>query len=211
MVKSKLMSAFALIVLSAALIAGCSSGGNGNAAVNGNAAKPEAKPDTQDTPKNDGPSQQIALRVGWWGSQDRANRTLNAIKLFEQKNPNIKISSEFLGWDGYWEKMSTEAAAKNLPDVMQMDDAYLPDYVQRGLLEDMTPYVTSGALNLKDVDDSYVAAGRLNNKLYALNLGANAWRSLTIRPCSKKPAYRSSNPGIRGTTMPIRRVSCSKN
>lgn len=169
MMKNKWMSALTLIFLSTALIAGCSTGGNGNA------AKPEAKkPETADAPKNEGTPQQITLRVGWWGSQDRANRTLNAVKIFEQQNPNIKISTEFLGWDGYWEKMSTEAAAKNLPDVMQMDDAYLPDYVQRGLLEDMTPYVASGALNLKDVDDSYVAAGRLNNKLYALNLGANA-------------------------------------
>ncbi|WP_274653488.1 ABC transporter substrate-binding protein [Paenibacillus humicola] len=165
MMKNKWMSAFSLIVLSTALMAGCSSGGN----------EPETKkPDTADGSKAGGAPQQISLRVGWWGSQDRANRTLNAIKLFEQQNPNIKISAEFLGWDGYWEKMSTEAAAKNLPDVMQMDDAYLPDYVQRGLLEDMTPYAASGALNLQDVDDSYVAAGRIDNKLYALSLGANA-------------------------------------
>ena len=38
------------------------------------------------------------LRVAWWGSQDRHNRTIKAIELFQKKYPNIKVTYEFAGW-----------------------------------------------------------------------------------------------------------------
>jgi multiple sugar transport system substrate-binding protein len=168
--KSKVMFATTVFLLLISLIVGCSSSGSKDSATDNGGVKTTTTPQATDS----GTGKQVTLRVSWWGSQDRADRTLKAIKLFEEANPDIKISAEFLGWDGYWVKMSTMAAGKELPDVFQTDDAYIPDYVQRGLLADLTPYVESGALDLSDVDDSYVAPGRIDNKLYALSLGANA-------------------------------------
>lgn len=171
--KNKLISMFTLIFLLIAFTFGCSNGSGGETAVDKGEDKSSAPPAVE-TDKATDSVKQITLRVSWWGGQDRADRTLKAIAIFEEENPNIKISAEFLGWDGYWEKMATEAAGKNLPDVMQTDDAYIPDYIQRDLLSDMSPYVKSGAINLNDVDNSYVAAGMFGDSLYALNLGANA-------------------------------------
>ena len=31
----------------------------------------------------------VELRVAWWGSQDRHNRTIKASELFQKKHPNI--------------------------------------------------------------------------------------------------------------------------
>src|SRR5436309_11660389 len=66
----------------------------------------------------------VELRVAWWGSQDRHNRTIKAIELFQKKQPHVKVSYEFAGWSDYWTKMTTQAAGPNLPDVMQQDYAY---------------------------------------------------------------------------------------
>ena len=52
----------------------------------------------------------VELRVAWWGSQDRHNRTIKAIELFQKKYPNIKVTYEFVGWNDYWTKMTTQAA-----------------------------------------------------------------------------------------------------
>ncbi|MFC0473011.1 ABC transporter substrate-binding protein [Halalkalibacter kiskunsagensis] len=117
---------------------------------------------------------QIELRVAWWGSQTRHDRTLEAIELFEEQNPNIVVTPEFTGWDGYWERLATQAAGQNLPDVFQMDLQYLNEYVSRGLLEDLGPLVESGHLNLDDVDELYLTGGRIDDDLYAINLGANS-------------------------------------
>ncbi len=53
----------------------------------------------------------VELRVAWWGSQDRHNRTIKAIELFQKKQPHIKVSYEFAGWSDYWTKMTTQAEA----------------------------------------------------------------------------------------------------
>ena len=86
----------------------------------------------------------VELRVAWWGSQDRHNRTIKAIELFQKKYPNIKVTYEFAGWGDYWTKMTTQAAGRNLPDVMQQDYAYITEWTSRGLLAPLDDYVKSG-------------------------------------------------------------------
>ena len=93
----------------------------------------------------------VELRVAWWGSQDRHNRTIKAIELFQKKYPNIKVSYEFAGWGDYWTKMTTQAAGRNLPDVMQQDYAYITEWASRGLLAPLDDYVKSGAIDMRDV------------------------------------------------------------
>lgn len=46
----------------------------------------------------------------WWGSQARHDATLKVIDLFEKKNPNIKINGEYMGSDGYFDKLNTQVA-----------------------------------------------------------------------------------------------------
>ncbi|ACI19215.1 ABC transporter substrate-binding protein [Dictyoglomus thermophilum] len=118
--------------------------------------------------------QQITLRIIWWGSQDRHNRTLKVIDLFQKKYPNIKIVSEYTGWSEYYTKLTTMAAGGNLPDIMQQDHAYIRGWVEKGLLLPLDDLVAQGVINLKDVSKSIVDSGRLGGKLYAINLGNNS-------------------------------------
>lgn len=94
--------------------------------------------------------------------------------MFEEKNPNIKVETEYASFNDYWTKMATEAAGKNLPDVFQMDYAYIGEYTARKLVEPLDQYSKADALNLKDVDETFLLGGRIDGKLYAVNLGANA-------------------------------------
>ncbi|WP_019533356.1 ABC transporter substrate-binding protein [Paenibacillus ginsengihumi] len=156
----KTVSALAASVLLSGTVLGCSAGGK--QASGGNAPQPG------------GQQEQIQLRVAWWGSQDRHDRTQKAIQLFQEKYPHIKVSVEFTGFDDYWNKLATQAAGQNLPDVIQMDYKFLSEYVERKLLAELDPYVQSGTLNLTDVDDVYLDGGKIGGKLYAVNLGANS-------------------------------------
>lgn len=119
-------------------------------------------------------AEEINLRVAWWGSQSRHDKTLEVIELFEEQNPDINIEAEFLGWDGYWEKMAAQASGKNLPDIWQQDYAYLSLYANRGLLLDLNPYVESGTLDFSNVEDTAISGGIINDGLYGINLGLNA-------------------------------------
>jgi len=114
------------------------------------------------------------MTVSWWGNQTRNERTQAAIDLYESENPGISIDGQFSEWNDYWTKMSTASAGKSLPDVMQMDYAYLEMYVGKDQLVDLTPYIDSGALDVSNIADSVLSSGKIGDKLYAIPIGINA-------------------------------------
>ncbi|OXM86919.1 ABC transporter substrate-binding protein [Paenibacillus rigui] len=154
------------LILSAALVfTGCSSGGGASTAPAGD-KKPEAAAGTSKDP--------VKLRIAWWGGQARHDYTLKVIELYQQKNPNVKIEAEYAAFDDYWKKLAPQAAANDLPDIIQMDMSYLAQYGGRGQLEDLKPYTTKGTLDVKDVAPNVVSSGEYDGKLYQLSLGTNA-------------------------------------
>src|SRR5947208_14353 len=115
--------------------------------------------------------QPVQLRFAWWGSQDRHNRTIKAIELFQQMHPNVSITYEFAGFTDYFTKMATYATGGNLPDLMQQDYATIDQWNSNGLLLPMDEYVNDNTINLKDVPKGSIDGGRISGKLIALNLG----------------------------------------
>lgn len=115
-----------------------------------------------------------SLRVAWWGNPTRDERTLKVIDMYQQKHPNVSIEPETVGWAGYWDRINTQVASGNMPDVMQHDYAYLLQFAGRDLMADLTPYVQNNTINLSGVDESYLSGGRVNGKLYGVSLGTNA-------------------------------------
>lgn len=118
--------------------------------------------------------EKITLRISWWGSQGRHDRTLEVIELFEAKYPHISIEPEFAGWANYWERIAAQAAGRNLPDIFQQDMQYLDLYSSRNMLLDINPWVESGAFDTTYISDGELSGGMLDGKLYAVNLGSNA-------------------------------------
>src|SRR5882762_10369898 len=150
------------------VVAACSSPGTSPppAATAGSAVQPTAAAAAS--------GQKVELRFAWWGSQDRHNRTIKAIELFEQQHPNITFTYEFAGFTDYFTKMATYATGGNLPDLMQQDYATIAQWNGNGLLMPLDDYVNDRTINLTDVPKGSIDGGRINAKLIALNLGNNS-------------------------------------
>jgi multiple sugar transport system substrate-binding protein len=136
-------------------------------------AAPGAQP-TAAAAKPAAQQQPVALRFAWWGSQDRHNRTIKVIEMFQQKYPHISISYEFAGFNDYWTKMTTQATGQNLPDLMQQDYAYIQQWSSNNLLMPLDEHVSAGTIKLDGIPKNSIDGGRLNGKLYAINLGNNS-------------------------------------
>lgn len=148
-------------------------GGNGEAEptdVDGDQGQSEGT--SSDDESSD--DEQVSIRVAWWGNQERHDMTLEAIELFEELNPDIEIQPEYTGWDGYWERLNTQAAGRNLPDVIAMDNSYLNEYNSNDLLVDLAPLIADGVINLDDVDDVYQENNHDGDRVLAVASGANA-------------------------------------
>jgi multiple sugar transport system substrate-binding protein len=118
-------------------------------------------------------SKPIELRAIWWGSQDRHERTFKAWELYSSKNPSIKITSEYSGWDAYWEQVAIKVAGGDAPDLIQMDYAYLNEYAGRGALLDLSPFL-GNVLDLSTMDQRLIDSGTVAGKLYSVCLGSNS-------------------------------------
>ena len=122
----------------------------------------------------DGSLDKCTLRFSWWGGDDRHEATLAAIKLWEQKHPDITITPEYGGWDGWTEKVSSQISGGTAPDVMQINYDWLvslsPDgggFYDLGLLTDR--------LDLSAFDDEVLSFGRMNGKLNAVTVSVSGF------------------------------------
>ncbi|CAN7636267.1 ABC transporter substrate-binding protein [Pararhizobium sp. LjRoot238] len=118
-------------------------------------------------------AQDSRLRVLWWGSQARADRTNKVSQLYQSKNAGTSINGEFLGWGDYWPRLATQVAGRNAPDVIQMDYRYIVEYARRGALAPLEAYVPA-KLKVDDFDRSQIEGGSVDGHLYGVSLGANA-------------------------------------
>ncbi len=109
----------------------------------------------------------VTLRFSWWGDDTRHKATLEAIKLFEAKYPNIKIQPEYAGWTGYQDKQTTQIAGGTAADVMQINWNWLPEYSKTGTgFYDLKK--VSKEVGLQNFTQAMLNTGTVKGKLNAI-------------------------------------------
>ncbi|WP_336626595.1 MULTISPECIES: ABC transporter substrate-binding protein [unclassified Microbacterium] len=124
------------------------------------------------------PNEKVTIDLAFWGNDVRAGLYDQAIAAFNEKYPNITVNTTFLDFPQFWEKRQTEAAGKNLPDVMQFDYSYLRQYSENGLLLDLTPYL-GGIIDTEPLSDEVLSTGVVGDATYAIPTSTNVWGLFT--------------------------------
>ena len=109
--------------------------------------------------------EEITLRMTWWGEQSRHNYTNEVIELYEERNPHVTIETEYSSHDDYWRKLAPQASANELPDIIQMDLAYISQYANNDQLTDLTPYLDE-QIDIGNFDDNIISSGKVNDGIY---------------------------------------------
>lgn len=170
--KKKLALVLAASMAAVSLAAcGGGSGDSGTTAAAGGAGTEAADSGTTAAAASGG---ETALTVAWWGNQTRNERTQAALDKYSELNPGVTFDGQFSEWSDYWNKLATAAAGHSLPDVIQMDYAYLDQYVTNNLLVDLTPYIEDGTLNVDDCSEDIINSGSVDGKVYSIPIGVNA-------------------------------------
>lgn len=113
------------------------------------------------------------LRMSWWGGNTRHQSTLSAIKAFEAKYPDIKVKSEYTGWDGHLSRLTTQIAGKTEPDVMQTNWNWLPIFSKKGDgFYDL--YQMKETIDLSQYDKPMLETTTVNGKLNGIPLSLTA-------------------------------------
>ncbi len=115
----------------------------------------------------------VTLRFSWWGGDTRAAATLEAIEAYQKLNPNVKIEAEYSAFSGYYQKLITQLASGNAPDLYQVDQGWVAELYARGnAFADLTRFsdvIDTSTIPEKMLEDYCVKDG----KIVVLPLGYN--------------------------------------
>lgn len=117
---------------------------------------------------------QVTIKITWWGGDSRHEATQKVLDLYTQEHPNVKFEAVPAGWDGYFEKLSTQAASGSMPDIVQMDYLYVSTYAKNNSLADLQEYVDKGVIDTSKIDENIMKTGSSNDKLVGIPLSTTA-------------------------------------
>lgn len=109
------------------------------------------------------------LRMAWWGNETRTRLTNQVIDRYQQATPGVTVRGEPAEWASYWDRLATQTAANNAPDIIQMDLKYLRQYGDRGAL---LPLDQAG-VTTTDFAAGTLDPGRTPGGLMGVNAGVN--------------------------------------
>ena len=112
------------------------------------------------------------LRFTFWGPDFYQQFTRQMVDGFTAAHTDVTVSVEPAEWSGYWDRLATQMAANDEPDVINMDGKYLAEYAGRGVLADLEAL---DGLDLSGIAPNDLDAGRVDGKLAAVSTGQNAW------------------------------------
>lgn len=120
-------------------------------------------------PSSDSGAAGNALTFRWWGGNARNEAYQKAVKIFTEKT-GITVATQYSGYDGYFDKLNTEFAGGNPPDIFQMDTALVSTYAGRGVLTDLGGYIP-GTIGLDTLYPPLRDAGTVKGKKYGVASG----------------------------------------
>lgn len=133
---------------------------------------------TQEVEEKQEDKKPVSIRFMWWGADDRHNRTLEVINLYQKSNPHVTIEAEYGGWDGYQDKLTTQLASGTAPDLMQVSWAWVADLQKKGgFFADLSKYPQF--IDISMFSSSLIEGFcRIGDEIVAVPAGASAFAFL---------------------------------
>lgn len=111
-----------------------------------------------------------ALSISWWAEGTLSKLHLDVLKQYETDHQGVQVRAEYQPLNGYDDKLSTQLAGGNAPDIFQLRRATFSEYISRGAvrqLDDLVP----GALPLDGLSEPLQDAAQYKGHWYAIPLG----------------------------------------
>lgn len=87
-------------------------------------------------------AQNKALTVAWWGEGDQNKRTADALNAYASQS-GITVDPQGTNFNNYFDRLATQVAGGNAPDVFQVFLATMAQYAARGTAEKLDDYLGS--------------------------------------------------------------------
>ena len=113
----------------------------------------------------------VEIRAAYWGDTRRFDLYDNIIREFERLNPNVRVIREPSSFNDYFDRLPVQVAGGNAPDFMSMHPRFSADYIPRGAMENLDPFVANGTISLDGWSQTAIDTGKWEGRLYMMAMG----------------------------------------
>ena len=117
-------------------------------------------------------NEQIEITLSWWGNDTRTEYTLEAVQLFQEAHPNIKVKCSYSEWSGYEARSRIRMVSETESDVMQINVGWLDEYSPDGTGYYDLSNVTD-IIDLSNFPEDVLKYGTRNGVLNAVPIAMN--------------------------------------
>lgn len=79
--------------------------------------------------------------IKFWAMGAEGEHVQKLLPAFERQHPDVNVSVQMIPWTAAQEKLITAFASDNLPDLFQLGNTWIPQFVALGALENLDPYI----------------------------------------------------------------------
>ncbi|MBY0086364.1 MULTISPECIES: sugar ABC transporter substrate-binding protein [Brevibacillus] len=115
-----------------------------------------------------GKKEAVELTFLTWGNQAHLDLYTKLSEKFTQQNPTIKVKLESVPFPDYQQKVTVLAAGQELPDIGWVSERMVPQFMENGILEDVSDVKNDAAFKLDDFIPSTLELFQKDDKLYGL-------------------------------------------
>lgn len=109
----------------------------------------------------------VSLTYALWDQNEQIGYQ-QSINQFMKLHPNIHVTIQQTPYASYWQKLGTEFAAGNAPDVFWDHLAYFPQYVQQGQLMNLSPLIKQSNVDMSQYYPALTQEWSYQGNVYGL-------------------------------------------
>lgn len=128
----------------------------------------------QGDPKSQNDGDKVKIKITWWGGQSRHDYTQKLLDLYSESHPDVTFEAVPAGWDGYFDKLSTQAASGSMPDIVQMDYLYISTYAKNNSIADLQEFIDDGTIDVSGIDEGILNTGKIDGKMAGMVLSTSS-------------------------------------
>lgn len=120
------------------------------------------------------------LRVAWYGGSPVHEAVDKALAAFSADHPDAHLAAERAAFTDYWDKLATQAAGGQAPDVFRMSMSYFTEYAQRGALLDLGD--VPDPIRVGELDQAVAESGTVDGRVHGIGQSTITHAAFVNRP-----------------------------
>ncbi|MEK7819011.1 MAG: sugar ABC transporter substrate-binding protein [Bacteroidota bacterium] len=106
--------------------------------------------------------------IKFWGFGAEGEKVKLLIEQFEKENPSIKVKVQQIPWTSAHEKLLTAFAGNSLPDVCQLGNTWIPEFVTLKSLENLNSLLLKSSIKEENYFSGIFETNKIDSGLYGL-------------------------------------------